>query len=103
MFSLLAGAPHFLLAIKCPSLPVRRFRQILASSAVILEPALMHFQNRWHSAKFETTGSACDVVAVYFNGEDGPQLSRILLADGRTLERVEKGRAFRHRARFFGR
>ena len=52
----------------------------------------MHFQNRWHGAKFEATGAPCDVVAVYFNGEGGPQLSRILLADGRTLERVEKGR-----------
>jgi hypothetical protein len=48
-------------------------------------------RNVWHKARFEATGQSCEVVAVYFAGKDGPRLLRLLLADGRALERVAKG------------
>lgn len=48
--------------------------------------------NRWHAAKFEATGQPCEVVATYHNGEDGPLLLYILLADGRRLLPISKGR-----------
>ena len=54
----------------------------------------MKVQNRWLAAKFDATGEACEVVAVYQLGPDGKPVSdpRLVLGDGQPLQRVAKGR-----------
>ena len=53
----------------------------------------MHAENRWHKAKWEATGQPCEVVAIYnVNAEGGPALLHLLLADGRKLTQISKGR-----------
>jgi hypothetical protein len=52
----------------------------------------MSGENRWYKAKWEATGQPCEVIAVYQDGEAGPLLQHIVLADGRKLTRIDKGR-----------
>jgi DDE family transposase len=51
-------------------------------------------RNRFLTAKFEATGEACEVVAVYEPGADGEPVSdpRLVLGDGQPLQRVARGR-----------
>ena len=53
----------------------------------------MTTQKRWHKAKWEATGEPCEIVADYNVGEEaGPILLYVLLADGRGLLSLDKGR-----------
>lgn len=53
----------------------------------------MSSQNRWHKATWEAMGEPCDIVAVsHVGGEAGPILLYVLLADGRQLISIDKGR-----------